>query len=404
MIGSSDQPADPGTASAPAPTRLSPWAILFGVLVDFVGSLLAALPFAAVAGEDHPGWLPIGLAFTALGGFTAAAVAGRRSVAHGAWVGVVSMLIGAALSLNDPPPVPLWYSILGYGLTVPAAAGGGWLNRRLRGERQAADAGDTAVYPSMAQAVALLVVTIVIANGTIFAAGFLASFGPGDRSALRPWFPLLLIAAAVLGYGAILLLAVRRAGAPRGLLFPFWRPRAPVFWSAVATVVGVSIVLAVVLRTIIEGLDVEARSANPIPLGGLDPGTWALTIIFVLIAPPAEEMLFRGVILRGFASRYTPRKAVTASAVLFGLVHINPFQLLPAMFLGGLFGWWRLRTGSLTLPVLGHALNNALALAALTTRAWEQLPGWMAALGGGLAVGGMVLFARVSRVPEVAAG
>jgi len=84
--------------------------------------------------------------------------------------------------------------------------------------------------------------------------------------------------------------------------------------------------------------------------------------LLVLIAPITEETLFRGVILRGLLSRYRPATALALSAFLFGAIHANPWQLLSAFFLGIVFGWFYLRTGSLLLCVLAHAMANGLTL------------------------------------------
>jgi len=81
----------------------------------------------------------------------------------------------------------------------------------------------------------------------------------------------------------------------------------------------------------------------------------------VVGAPLTEEPLFRGVILGGFLLRYGPRKAIAYSAVLFALVHMNPWQF-PTAILAGLFlGWLTLRTGSLWPAVFAHFLNNFAA-------------------------------------------
>ena len=84
--------------------------------------------------------------------------------------------------------------------------------------------------------------------------------------------------------------------------------------------------------------------------------------LLVIIAPMTEETLFRGIILRGLLSRHRPAIAVVLSAFLFGAIHANPWQLLSAFFLGLVFGWFYLRTGSLLLCVLAHAMANGLTL------------------------------------------
>jgi membrane protease YdiL (CAAX protease family) len=85
---------------------------------------------------------------------------------------------------------------------------------------------------------------------------------------------------------------------------------------------------------------------------------WVGIPLLVVAAPVLEEALFRGIILRGLLERYSPVKAVTLNAVFFATAHFNVWQL-PASFGTGLFlGWVYLRTRSLALCVLLHALHN----------------------------------------------
>jgi len=84
--------------------------------------------------------------------------------------------------------------------------------------------------------------------------------------------------------------------------------------------------------------------------------------LLVIIAPITEELLFRGIILRGLLGRYRPAVAVALSAFLFAVIHANPWQLLSAFFLGLVFGWFYLRTGSLLLCILAHAIANGLSV------------------------------------------
>jgi membrane protease YdiL (CAAX protease family) len=92
------------------------------------------------------------------------------------------------------------------------------------------------------------------------------------------------------------------------------------------------------------------------------PEGQVLSRIFLLmiVAPVTEELLFRGIILRGLLSRYRPAVAVVLTALLFGAVHLNPWQFLSATFLGIAFGWFFLRTGSVALCVIAHAISNGL--------------------------------------------
>ena len=94
-----------------------------------------------------------------------------------------------------------------------------------------------------------------------------------------------------------------------------------------------------------------------------EPNNVFLAITSISLFPGfTEEILFRGVIARKFFRTYSPCKAVVLNAVLFGIMHINPWQMTNS-FLGGIFyGWiyWRYR--SIWLCMFMHAYNNVLAV------------------------------------------
>jgi Predicted metal-dependent membrane protease len=81
----------------------------------------------------------------------------------------------------------------------------------------------------------------------------------------------------------------------------------------------------------------------------------------VVLAPVFEETLFRGIILRGFLKNYGAAKSIIVSAVLFGILHLNPLQSINAAILGIALGWLFLKTGSLWVCIFFHSLNNGLS-------------------------------------------
>jgi hypothetical protein len=130
-----------------APTRLNFLAIGIGLAVDIVGTSIASVLLFAAAGID-PGdaaaverlrdstqWLlaglPVGLLFTRLGGYVAAALAPGAELNHAFLVGIASAITGALSSLAAPPP-PLWFLIVALVLTVPAGMAGGYIRARMR--------------------------------------------------------------------------------------------------------------------------------------------------------------------------------------------------------------------------------------------------------------------------------
>lgn len=94
--------------------------------------------------------------------------------------------------------------------------------------------------------------------------------------------------------------------------------------------------------------------------GMLGENTLLIFATVAISAPLLEEILFRGIILDGFLKNYSPTKAIIWSAVIFGLIHMNPYQFIAATLIGILMGWIYWRTKSLWLCILIHFVNNSL--------------------------------------------
>lgn len=94
-------------------------------------------------------------------------------------------------------------------------------------------------------------------------------------------------------------------------------------------------------------------------IGSMDGVFGFLTL--VVAAPIVEELIFRGVILDGLLKRYSPVKSIFISSLLFGIVHLNPWQFVGAMGLGVFMGWVYHKTQNLSLCILIHFANNLFA-------------------------------------------
>lgn len=88
----------------------------------------------------------------------------------------------------------------------------------------------------------------------------------------------------------------------------------------------------------------------------------AAFISIVLVAPFFEEILFRGVILKELAKRYSISKAIIVSSLLFALIHMNPHQGVLAFFSGIVLGVIYYKTKSLVLSIFAHSLNNLFSV------------------------------------------
>jgi membrane protease YdiL (CAAX protease family) len=182
-------------------------------------------------------------------------------------------------------------------------------------------------------------------------------------------------ATALLGVAAVL--AVRRparqsGGVERALGLE------PPLWSDTGRIVRWSLLLLLVQ----SGVIVLARLALPalrdVPVDNAsflrDQGPGALVLLAVaavLVAPVLEELLFRGVVLRGLMMRTGFWPAAVVSSVCFGALHATAVGLegLPIVLATGVFGLGLCvltrRTGRLGPAIGVHSLRNAVAVAAV---------------------------------------
>ena len=94
----------------------------------------------------------------------------------------------------------------------------------------------------------------------------------------------------------------------------------------------------------------------------MDAPTWLTLLSVSIFAPLFEEWLCRGLVLRGLLQKKSPVVAISLSALFFAVLHMNPWQAVPAFILGLLFGYVYYRTGSLKLTMLMHCVNNTFAV------------------------------------------
>ena len=118
-------------------------------------------------------------------------------------------------------------------------------------------------------------------------------------------------------------------------------------------------------------------------LKSMTSGTlWVNFLCVSIFAPIFEEWLCRGMVLRGLLDRgVRPVWAILFSAVFFGLIHMNIWQMVPAIILGLIFGYVYWKTRSLKLTMLMHFTNNTFALILSHIDSLKDMDNWMQALG-----------------------
>ena len=89
--------------------------------------------------------------------------------------------------------------------------------------------------------------------------------------------------------------------------------------------------------------------------------------VLCLLVPFAEEVAFRGAVLRSLLGSFRNHwAAIAISAVFFAVVHGNPVQMPHAFLVGLLLGWMYYRTGSILPGVVLHWVNNTVVYVVYT--------------------------------------
>ena len=95
-------------------------------------------------------------------------------------------------------------------------------------------------------------------------------------------------------------------------------------------------------------------------------GLWVFALAVMVGAPIVEETAFRGLLFAALRKRGIGAWAtIVITGVAFALFHFEPVRFLILLPIGVLYGWLRMRTGSLGAPIVAHMVNNAPAAVAL---------------------------------------
>ncbi|MGZ4906917.1 MAG: CPBP family intramembrane glutamic endopeptidase [Halobacteriota archaeon] len=94
----------------------------------------------------------------------------------------------------------------------------------------------------------------------------------------------------------------------------------------------------------------------------VEPGLLPIVLISgAIIAPIAEEIVFRGYLYKAFRDRFKPGYAIILSAALFSLIHLEWRAALQLFVIGVVLAYVYEETGNLMAPITLHILNNAVS-------------------------------------------
>ncbi len=111
------------------------------------------------------------------------------------------------------------------------------------------------------------------------------------------------------------------------------------------------------------GMDAEPQEVLRLMVDrGAGPMRFYLIALGIVIAPIAEEVLFRGIVFPVLIRHTGTAWALLASAGVFAALHMNLAAAAPLFVLGLAFGLAYLYTGSLAVPIVLHAVFNGVSI------------------------------------------
>ena len=92
------------------------------------------------------------------------------------------------------------------------------------------------------------------------------------------------------------------------------------------------------------------------------PGVLVLVLVVAIGAPFAEELFYRGLLLRAVEKRWTLVAGGIAATVVFALAHLQGIQLPALLVFGAVASYLAVRTGRLGPSILCHVGFNSWTL------------------------------------------
>ncbi|AGB04775.1 CAAX amino terminal protease family [Aciduliprofundum sp. MAR08-339] len=126
-----------------------------------------------------------------------------------------------------------------------------------------------------------------------------------------------------------------------------------------------------ILVPYLTNLEGERVSYKP-PENFVPEKLWLRILLFIILAPISEEILYRG-LLEGYLILHTSSLiAILVPAVLFSIIHYAPFKnapknviisiLLSSLILGIIAGWLRAYSNSIIPAIIVHGEFNIIGV------------------------------------------
>lgn len=163
---------------------------------------------------------------------------------------------------------------------------------------------------------------------------------------------------AVISSLLTLLLFTRTKWAPVSNLYLKSRPWGVLLWAALLALGSI-----LPMEFIAEKINLTMPEQAEAMFQSIMKTSWGY-IALGIMAPLAEEVVFRGGVLRVLLNATGSKNhwiAIILSALVFGFIHFNLAQGIHAFLLGLVLGWMYYRTKSILPGLMLHWMNNTVA-------------------------------------------
>ena len=202
-------------------------------------------------------------------------------------------------------------------------------------------------YPGFAQSIGIIVTFLIL---SICSELLMAAITGNTHLSPIPYTVAIAIATA-----GTLAFAWFLSEAPAAEVFPRGEFSAGIMVSIFLLIAGIAVFLTEATDAVAQMFPIPSDIQEQLKDLGNNP---VFTFYAIAVGPALEELLMRGVVMRGLLSRYTPMTAILANAWLFAVMHFNPWQFIAAFTLGALNSWLFVRKRSIRLCIITHALWN----------------------------------------------
>jgi len=214
------------------------------------------------------------------------------------------------------------------------------------------------IYPTIKNSILLCLLFIGIQLVLGFLLGiFQVVFGHSNDSLVMG---VLTALASIISFGIVLLIGFLKTKRKFNEVFKF--NRVSIFlWIAIIVFMAGFVIVTSELDNLLNYILPMPEMFRGIFETLMAKQIFLIAIIIVGIIPAfTEELFFRGLILDGLKSNYSRKTAIIVSSLLFGIIHLNPWQFVGAFIIGLVSAWICIETNSILLSIYMHFFNNVL--------------------------------------------